>query len=200
MRPHRPRDSGAAQAWPRSPAAWVDRAGAAASTSRLKLILPAVLGLLLAGGCASTEADLRRELAAERDEGLNIVSREEVARWPPASPQRAIFRGWRALQFHDAATALSLIDPQPSPSTRPETEETIVGFAAAAVATKPRIVKVTRDGRRARALIELVGKQRHGDQTVQRVRSRLEVQLVRVASDWRVRVAATRQLNRADSR
>lgn len=84
------------------------------------------LGLAMAAptgaSCAATDDELRQELKAERDEELSIVSRQDLARLAPDSPQRAAMAFWRAMQFRDAKAAVALLTRRPrAPSCRRRT-------------------------------------------------------------------------------
>ena len=88
---------------------------------------------------------------------------------------------WRAVQFDDAKTAVSLMAPRPTRLQRPRTEDLVVTFGGVATdSIEPRIVDVIQTGSRARVVVERT-KQPDGDRM-----SRIELELVRTGRDWRV--------------
>jgi hypothetical protein len=159
---------------------WRQRATRGATPGR-RLLVGAALAALLTGACGSTDEELRRGLAAEREQVLHVVSGRDVESQPAGSPGRAVMELWRAVQFDDAKTAVSLMAPRPTRLQRPRTEELVVTFGGVATdSIEPRIVDVIQTGSRARVVVERT-KQPDGDRM-----SRIELELVRTGRDWRV--------------
>jgi hypothetical protein len=149
---------------------------------RRSLPVGAALAALLIPACGSTDEELRRSLAAERGQVLHVVSRRDIKRQPAGSPGRAVMELWRAVQFDDAKTAVSLMAPRPTRAERPRVEELVVTFGGVATdSVEPRIVDVNQTGRRARVLVE-----RRKQPTGRRMPP-IQVELVRSGREWRVR-------------
>jgi hypothetical protein len=154
---------------------------------RLAAVTCAALLALAASSCGSTDEDLRRAVLAEREEILNTLSREEVHAQPLQSPQRAVMSLWRALQFQDPKTAISLLTPQPSRSELPDFEAITLQVGLSYTAkVKPKILDVRRSDKRARVRLELTRREREGTEPVRRVTGSLDVPLVQVGSGWRI--------------
>jgi hypothetical protein len=150
---------------------------------RRSLLVGAAFAALLMPACGSTDEELRRSLAAERGQVLQVVSRRDVKSQPPGSPGRAVMKLWRAVQFDDAKTAVSLMAPRPSHAERPLKEELVITFGGVVTdSVKPRIVDVEESGQRARVVLE-----RRREPAAERL-SRIQLQLVRTHRDWRVLV------------
>jgi hypothetical protein len=159
---------------------WRQRATRSAAPRR-SLPVGAALAALLIAACGSTDDELRRNLAAERGQVLHVVSRRDIERQPAGSPGRAVMELWRAVQFDDAKTAVSLLAPRPTRAERPRTEELVVTLGGVATdSVEPRIVAVERTGRRARVLVE------RRKQPAGRRMPPIEVELVRSDRRWRV--------------
>jgi hypothetical protein len=159
---------------------WRQRATRSAAPRR-SLPVGAALAALLIPACGSTDEELRRSLATERGQVLPVVSRRDVESQPAGSPARAVIKLWRAVQFDDAKTAVSLLAPRPTRVERPRTEELVVTLGGVATdSVEPRIVAVRQTGRRARVLLE------RREQPAGRHMPPIEVELVRSGRDWRV--------------
>jgi hypothetical protein len=153
---------------------------------RRRALLLVVLALV-AQGCASTDAELDRELRAERLETMTIVTRAELARQPPGSSSRAVLMLWRAVQFRNPEDALSHVSPRPTPKQLRDFEDFIVGPGAqVAVVTKPTILDVKQTRGRAEVLVEFIRHRKVGDQVRGRATGRLTVELVRTRAGWLV--------------
>jgi hypothetical protein len=157
------------------------------SRKRQAALSCAALLALVVSACGSTDEDLRRAVVAERQDTLNTVSRDAVHGQPPRSPERAVMTLWRALQFQDAKTAVSMLSPQPSRSELPDFETIVldVGLSYTA-AVKPRILAVRRTGTHATVRLELTRMEREGTAPVRRVTGSLDVSVVRRSSGWKI--------------
>jgi hypothetical protein len=153
---------------------------------RRRAALLAVLALA-APGCATSDEELHRELLAERLETMTIVTRAELHSQPAGSPSRTVLRVWRAVQFRNPQDALAHVSPQPRQDEIKGFEDFIVSTGGdAAATTKPRILDVKQEGRRAQVLVEFVRNRKVGDQVRSRVTGRLTVQLMRSPAGWLV--------------
>jgi hypothetical protein len=146
-------------------------------------LVGSTIAALLTTACGSTDAELRRTLAAERGTAIEVVSRAQVESQPPGSPGRAVMDLWRAVQFDDAKTAVSLIAPRPAAAELPRTEELVIAVGGAVTdSAKPRILEVDRTAGGARVSLEVVST----DDREQEPARRTELKLVRTGSGWRV--------------
>ena len=153
-----------------------------------KALAPIVLtaGALLAG-CASTDRELRHELTDERNEGLTIVSRADIAAQPPHSPGRAAMRLWRAVQFRDAKGAVALFAPPPTGDRLASVEEYIAGGGAVIAQERmPRIIEVDRIGRRAVMDVELERTRKLANHVTTETAGRLRLDFIRTESGWKL--------------
>ena len=150
----------------------------------------------LGAGCASTDAELRRELSKERNEALTPVSRADIGAQPAGSPQRAVLLLWRAIQFRDAKSVVPVLEPRPGPRLLSPVEEFVVGGGAViAQSMTPRILESAGNSARASVVVELVRTESTTDEPSTRTTRPLKLSLVRVGSDWKLRWrAALRQL------
>lgn len=156
---------------------------------RLFVLSLALFAAALTGaGCASTDDELRRALKAERDEELSLVSRQDLARFSPGSPERAVMTLWRAIQFRDAKAAVALLVPRPTGPQLPKVESFLAGQAARGAVTSKLVPKrTTRSGDRAVAHVEIVGRKKVGTRVTASVTGQLRFDLIREASGWKVR-------------
>jgi hypothetical protein len=154
-----------------------------------KAILFAALGgAALVAGCASTDEELRRELRAERTEGLTIVSRADVAAQPANSPGRMVMVLWRAVQYRDAKGAIALLAPRPPRESLPAFEKFVAGGGAVIAESRmPAVIDVKQTGERARVIVELLRTRRVSSQVTTEVTGRLTLDLVKTESGWKVR-------------
>jgi hypothetical protein len=97
------------------------------------------LGLTMAAptgaSCAASDDELRQELKAERDEELSLVSKQDLARLAPDSPQRAVMAFWRAIQLRHAKAARALLTRRRTRPQLPKAEPFLVGQAGVGTAT-----------------------------------------------------------------
>jgi hypothetical protein len=141
------------------------------------------IAALLTTACGSTDAELRRTLAAERGTAIEVVSRAQVERQPPGSPGRAVMELWRAVQFDDPKTAVSLIAPRPTAAELPRTEELVITLGGVVTdSATPRILEVDRTAGGARVTLEILST----DDREHEPARRAELKLVRTGSGWRV--------------
>lgn len=156
--------------------------------ARKAILLAALSGASLVAGCASTDEELRRELRAERTEGLTIVSRADVAAQPANSPGRMVMVLWRAVQYRDAKGAIALLTPQPPRESLPAFEKFVAGGGAVIAESRmPAVIDVKQTGERALVIVELLRTRRVSSQVTTEVTGRLTLDLVRTESGWRVR-------------
>jgi hypothetical protein len=152
------------------------------------LLAMALAGILPCISCATTDTELKRELAAERNEELSIVSRGDLDAHPADSPQRTILTLWRAIQFRDAQGAIALFTPPPTKSQRSGVESFLVGSAAVTAATStPRFVNVDRTRSRATVVVQSVERKKVGSGVTTSVEPPLRFALARRPSGWKIR-------------
>ncbi len=156
----------------------------AASRGAASLLL---LLLVLLGGvsCASSDEQLSEEMQAQRNQALAPVSPADIARYPAGSPERTVLTIWRALQFHDLATATSLLSPPPPRELVPAVEGYLLGPAAELTATaKPRVTGVRREGNEAVTVLRVARRVEEGNRVITRVGAPVELTLERSEGRW----------------
>jgi hypothetical protein len=147
-----------------------------------------LLVLVLVSGCANTDEELRDALRAERDRGLSIVTRREIAAEPPRSPSRAVLELWRAVQYRDAQAGMVRLAPPPPKNLRFRFEQFLVGSGANAFAVlKPRIADVQRRGRVAVVRTEIVHTKRFGRLVERELAATVRLELVKAGGLWKLR-------------
>lgn len=147
-----------------------------------------LLGLVLATGCADTDEELREALRAERDRGVSIVTRHEIAAEPPGSPSRAVLELWRAVQYRDAQAGMARLVPLPPKNLRSAFGQFIVGSGADAFAVlKPRIADVERRGRTALVRIQILRTNRLGRFVERELAGTERLELTKTGGLWKLR-------------
>lgn len=155
---------------------------------RFVLSLGLVVAALTGASCAATDDELRQELKAERDEELSIVSRQDLARLAPDSPERAAMTLWRAIQFRDAKGAVALLTPRPTRPQLPKVESFLMGQAGVGTTTsEPVRARTTQSGSRAVTLLEIVRRKKVGTLVKSSITGQLRFDLTRETSLWKVR-------------
>lgn len=157
------------------------------ATSKALVSVTLTAGALLTG-CASTDRELRRELTDERNEGLTIVSRADIAAQPPGSPGRTAMLLWRAVQFRDAKGAVSLLTPEPTGDALASVEEYIAGGGAVIAQERtPEIIDVQRNGRRAVMEVDLQRTRKLANHVTTETSGGLKLDFIRTESGWKLR-------------
>lgn len=146
----------------------------------------ALVALLLgAAGCASSDEDLRADMRAQRNQALYPLSPADLARHPSGSPQRTLLEAWRALQFRDVTTTISLLTPKPPRRTVRIVEDYLLGPGAELTATAQPLIRGARvRGDRAEVTVQVERRVEESNRVVSRLGPAIELSLERRAGEW----------------
>jgi hypothetical protein len=144
----------------------------ALTASLLLLLVLAVVGCGSLGGLPG------------RVEQPQIVTEQDINRYPADSPVRAVLEWWRALQFKSAPLATRYYAPEADVTVKQIESALKIGPGLLNLTDGIRVVEVNREGREATVLVMLTKKLRHPNGRTDIVRTPVSFDLVEQDGRW----------------
>jgi hypothetical protein len=157
----------------------------------VRRVLACVTTALVLGGCGNLGAGEE----TDRVEQLQLLSAEDVARYPQDSPARAFLEWWRALQFGSAVNAASHFDSALKLTPARLQRQLDAGPDILALRARPRVVDVLRRGDRATVYVVFTEAERNPNGRADKVRTPRSFEVLREDGVWKL--ADNRYLTRA---
>jgi len=145
---------------------------------RRPAIAALLAGLLATGGCASG-----RLAPGNVNPGRDLVSANEIARWPPSSAQRALVAWWRDAQFANLSGFKALIRSRHTP---PGTVALLDALSNLTQRTRPTSIVAAKTPEGTRLRVTVTVRQPVGASNIVDQHFTLRVPLQHREGTWRV--------------
>jgi hypothetical protein len=151
------------------------------STLARLALLATLVGAVAMGGCGGLGA------IPGRVEQPLLVSKRQIDRYAPGSPERTVLEWWRALQFNSAPAAFTYYAPSAGVTEkRLDRQLTELGPGTLGLRSRLRVDGVMRHGQGATVLAILTRALRHPNGRIDLNRRTQSFELVRVHGGWRL--------------
>jgi hypothetical protein len=151
---------------------------------RRGLMFACAAAALVAGGCGEGELAPKRGLPAN----TVLVTQKDIAKYPPASPQRTLMSWWRAMQYTDGRGYLALLA---KPLRTARQKDRLYRLQLPIIARQvddafPHITRVSIEDDRATVYTELEFRQLVGASDYATTRVAQAFSMVRENGAWRI--------------
>ncbi|HVF77398.1 MAG TPA: hypothetical protein VNA28_03795 [Solirubrobacteraceae bacterium] len=151
-----------------------------------------IVAVALSASCVSLAAcgkDSPAPVARQQtfESALRLVTERDIRATPPGSPQRAVIRWWRALQFRDTTTVSELFSTQARRTIGPLLSEiTFLDLGPSLQTSLPRFDDLAVRGNTALVYMRILRNEVLSPKIIRRSTEHLGLSLVKERGFWRI--------------